>query len=153
MSTQFRAKVGTQRISSSLDPSQASYTRSIRTQMQAIEKEVNRLCNVFEAVTPEVLMDVLTPTFAKALLYTPLLTGALRGSGYLVTSISGNKVKAEIGFGKGGYPFYAAYVHEMTDIKHTAPTRAKFLESAVMEDMGQIGPRLRKAFKNRVGFK
>lgn len=149
----FKARIGVQRISGSLNPSQASYTRNIRSQMQSIEKEIDRFIQTVKDVTPEVLMDALDPTFKKALSYTPVLTGDLRASGYLLTRVRMGKIEGEIGFGKGGFPHYAVYVHERTDLMHKAPTRSKFLQAAVMEDMRKFPSRLRAAYRAKVGFK
>lgn len=149
----FKARIGTQRITSNTIPSQASYTRAVRRSFMAVEKEIDRLCSVFADVTPEVIMDVLDPTFKKSLTYTPVLTGELLASAYLMTRIRQNKVEGEIGFGKGGNPHYAVYVHEMTDIMHKAPTRSKFLQAAISEDLGKFPSRLLKAYRAKVGFK
>lgn len=149
----FKARIGKQRITSNTIPSQASYTRAVRKSFEEIEKEISRVCNVFADVTPEVIMDVLDPTFKKSLAYTPMLTGELRASGYLMTRIRGTKVEGEIGFGKGGDPYYAVYVHEMTDVAHKAPTRSKFLQAALSEDIGKFPSRLLKAYRAKVGFK
>jgi len=150
--TKFRAYIGSHRISRSMDPSLAGYTQSIRKQMASIEAAINDLCNSFEQITPDVLNDALTPTFAKALLYTPHKTGALRASGYLLTKVNGKQIHGEIGFGKGGKPFYAVYVHERTDLKHAEPTRAKWLEAAINEDIAQFPARLVQAYKQRSGL-
>lgn len=149
----FKARIGRQRITSNMNPSQASYTRSIRKSFEEIEKEISRLCNTFADVTPEVIMDVLDPTFKKSLVYTPMLTGELRASAYLMTRMRQGGVEGEIGFGKGGNPHYAVFVHEMTDIMHKSPTRSKFLQAAISEDLNKFPSRLLKAYRAKVGFK
>lgn len=97
----------------------------------------------------EVVRDALEPTFKKARdVYTPKRTGALRASGFLeVVQFRGN-ARVDIGFGRGGNPAYAAMVHENIDVFHAAPTRSKFLQAAVMEDLGAIEQRLGRGYKD-----
>ena len=147
----FRARVGVQRVHGSLDPAQASYTRSIREQMREIERNYTKFVNSTTSATPRILEEALKPTFMKSQKYTPLDTGALRASGYLEVRKVGDKVRAEIGYGKGGKPYYAVFVHEMLHLAHKAPTRAKFLQSALEEDANAIVARIRKAYRRLVG--
>ncbi|MEB3012856.1 hypothetical protein VJI77_07640, partial [Parvimonas sp. D2] len=57
---------------------------------------------------------------------------------------------AVIGFGRGGNPSYAVYVHEMP-FAHKAPTRSKFLQAALDEDMGEIESKLAASVKYASG--
>jgi hypothetical protein len=84
--------------------------------------------------------------------YAPVLTGALRASGYLEKVGFRGKPRVEIGFGRGGDPDYAAFVHEAVDIPRRAPTRSKYLEAAVMEDLDQIYRRLGEGYKTFTGL-
>lgn len=146
----FRARIGVQRISGSLDSTQAGYTRDIREQMRAIEKNFGKFVQEAEKVTPSVLREALTPTFEKSQKYCPVDTGDLKKSGYLEVRKQGRKIQSEIGYGKGNRPFYAVFVHEMLNYKHKAPTRAKFLQAALQEDAHLISRRIRAAYKRMV---
>jgi hypothetical protein len=121
--------------------------------MKQIGDNYSAMISQLKGVTPSVLEDALLPTFKKAIKYTPVDTGALRESGYLETSREGRNVRAEVGFGKGGEPTYAAIVHERTDLNHKAPTRAKFLQTALEEDFGVILKRIQKAYRDKLKLK
>lgn len=142
-------KVGRVRISKTLKPSVASYTRSVREQMKQIEKNYSAVINQLRGVTPSVLEEALRPTFDKSQEYVPVDTGDLKASGYLEVKREGKDTRAEMGYGKGGDPNYAAFVHERTDINHQSPTRAKFLQSAIEEDFGLLLDRVKAAFARR----
>lgn len=148
----FRARVGRQRIKKGLNPADASYTRSLREQMKRIEENLSAVINQLKDVTAEVLEDALRPTFEKALMFTPVDTGKLKASGFLITRDSSKRVQAEMGFGKGGVPDYALRVHEDLNLNHKAPTKAKFLQSAIEEDIDEIPGRLIQAYKDKVGI-
>lgn len=148
----FRARVGRQRIAKSVNPIEASYTRSIREQMKQVEENISAVVNELKDVTADVLDEALRPTFEKALIFTPVDSGDLKASGFLETRSSQNRVQAELGFGKGGKPEYAVFVHERTDLNHKAPTKAKFLQAAIEEDLDDIPGRLVKAYKEKTGI-
>lgn len=149
----FRATVGTRRITKSLDPSAASYTRSIRQQMKTIEENVTEFINTVRNATPRVLEKALQPTFDKSQVRVPKDTGELKDSGFLTVTRKGKIVQAEMGYGLAGNPFYAAYVHERTDVAHKSPTTAKFLQAPVQEDLPKLNGRLKRAYKEEVGIK
>jgi len=66
-------------------------------------------------------------TQAKEL--TPVLTGALRSSGYVESPKRvKDKILVTMGFG-GTAQKYAVYVHENMTARHNPPTQAKFLET------------------------
>jgi hypothetical protein len=96
----------------------------------------------------EILYDALKPTFDKSQKYVPVATGDLKASGYLQVQRQGalRAYVAEIGYGRGGFPSYAIYVHE-TPIFHKAPTRWKFLQAALEEDSNEIRRRITDGFK------
>ena len=148
----FRARVGRQRITKGLNPADASYTRSLRDQMKRVEENLSAVINQLEGVTAEVLEDALRPTFEKALSFTPVDTGDLKASGFLITRDSQKRVQAEMGFGKGGKPDYALRVHEDLNLNHKAPTKAKFLQAAVEEDIDKMAGRLVTAYKEKTGI-
>lgn len=67
-------------------------------------------------------------TLTKAIRYTPIKTGTLRGTGQVRMAAG----EAEIVFGGTEAP-YATYVHENLYVKHPVG-QAKYLERAVTED-------------------
>ncbi len=74
--------------------------------------------------------------------------GDLRRSGYLEKVTSGKRTTIQIGFGKtfkGILVDYAGFVHERLDLHHDSPTRAKFLQSAMDEDLPEIRAKVAQA--------
>ena len=120
----LRASVG--RVS---DP--ASSMQGIIENYKAFAAHVNEM-------VPEVLMEAMGPAFALSAKYCPKDTRALVESGYLQIVSLRNRPTVEIGYGKFGRPEYAAVVHENTVWRHKAPTRAKFLETALKEQDSKI---------------
>lgn len=146
----LRARVGAARINASMEPSQASYTRSIRSQMEQIEHNLTEVIRALAEETPEIIVKALRPTFRKSQRYVPVKTGELKASGYLEVKKSAAGATVEIGYGRGGHPNYAVWVHELTGYYHKPPTRAKFLQAALEEDMESIRSRLESAYRSMV---
>lgn len=116
---------------------------------RSITATLNDILNQFEDpnINGDLIYEALVPTKKLADTYCPVDTGRMKASGYLEkTSFRGNAV-VEIGYGRGGDPDYTAYVHEMIDIPHAAPTRAKWLQAAVMEDMEGIRERINQEYR------
>jgi hypothetical protein len=72
------------------------------------------------------LIDIAKQIFMRSLYYCPIDTGALKRSAYVK---SDDFKYIDIGYSKD----YAMYVHELLNNFHLRPTRAKFLEDAVMD--------------------
>lgn len=142
-----RARIGYARIPSSSNPSQASYTRDIRDQMKAIEDNLTAVIESVKEAGPDIVIEALQPTFDKSQTYCPVDKGDLKASGYLSADKQGDNVVANIGYGRGGQPPYAVFVHERTDLQHASPTRAKFLQSAIEEDLDSIKNRLIEGYR------
>jgi hypothetical protein len=106
--------------------------------MKELENIVMKTADAFEEVTPEIMLDALQPTKDKADLYCPKKTLALVNSGYLEITGTGSRARVEMGYAKGGSPSYAVYVHEIVEYHHEAPTRSKWLQAAMFEDLNQI---------------
>lgn len=128
-----RFRVGTQRIGPGLRPSQAGYTQSIREQMKSIEGSYTRLLDTLEASTKQAVEAMLRPVFDRSQVLVPVKTGELKASGYIETRKRRGLVVGEVGYGRGGRPAYAVFVHENLDVHHAPPTQAKFLEQAANE--------------------
>lgn len=127
-------------------PSETGFVESINEQLRELEEILKSVISQVENASPEIMIYALEPTFTKTQYYCPKDTHALVNSGYLeITSSRGNP-RVELGYAKGGRPPYAAYVHERLDIMHKHPTRAKWVQSAMFEDLIQIQDRLRSAY-------
>ena len=119
--------------------------------LQAIRKRFVKVIEELQGVAPQVVLDALQPIKDRADYYCPVDTGALKASGYLVVRVASNeKIVAELGYGKGGRPPYAPIVHERTDVKHKSPTRAKWLQTALNEQIGLVPGRIARALKKQV---
>jgi hypothetical protein len=129
----IRLFVGRQNIRGSDDSSAAELGRILQEDLNAVIGDLKEFIDHMEGVTPDILVEVLEPTFGKALEYCPVDSGDLRASGYLeVEEYRGNPV-AYMGFGRGGKPDYTIYVHEVP-AHHEPPTRTKWFQSALDED-------------------
>lgn len=146
-----RARVGSGRITSNVGEAEAAYTRSIRSQMEQIERNITDFIQEVTDQTSDILLEALQPTFDKSQQYVPLLTGRLKESGYLEGTKTASGGTVTIGYGKAGDPGYAVFVHEMTGYYHKPPTRAKFLQAALEEDMEAIQDRIIKAYASMTG--
>lgn len=86
----------------------------------------------------QVITEEANVIFGKAMILTPIDTGALRGSGGVSAPQNfPTGIGVDIFFGGPAAP-YALYVHEITYYKHNSPTQAKFLEAPFMERLPQI---------------
>lgn len=135
----FRTKVfmGRQNIPSSNGSAEAFLARQFQENMQEIMDNFQEFVDYLDGVSADILVEALEPTLGKALEYCPEDTGDLRASGYLEAEKFRGGARAELGFGKGGNPSYAIYVHEMP-YNHEEPTRSKFLQAALDEDYFSI---------------
>lgn len=128
-------------------PSEPGYTDMMKAQSRALTDALLDIFNQFEDASEDIMLEALQPTFEKAIYYTPVDTGALVNSAYLEKASFRGKPRVEMGFARGGHPHYAVYVHEMLDIPHMPPTRSKFLEAAIKEDLDAIWQRLAALYK------
>jgi hypothetical protein len=144
--SRIKATVGRERIAKNTSPADASYVRDIRSQINAIIRNYEKLVANLEGASPEIIRDALWPTFDKSLMYCPKKTLALVNSGFI--EIRGKRVV--MGYAKGSEPSYAAYVHELPYL-HAPPTRSKFLQAALEEDVKVIGQRLEASYKALIG--
>jgi hypothetical protein len=89
-------------------------------------------------IVGQVILEEANMIFAKAMILTPIDTGALRGSGGVSAPINTPQgIGVDIFFGGPAAP-YALYVHEIMYYKHNSPTQAKFLEQPFMERLPAI---------------
>lgn len=144
--------VGKRFVRSERFTDEAAYVQDMREQSRAMVEKLMRVVDQFEAITEDVIYDALVPTFEKAKNYTPVDTGKLLASAYLETTSYRGKPRVEMGFARGGIPFYAVLVHENLAVHHNPPTRAKFLEQALKEDLGDFMARLASGYKAATGL-
>lgn len=107
--------------------------------MAQIIRRYESLIKNLEGVTPTVLYNALLPVFNRSQVYVPKKTGALMDSGRLdvFPAGPGGKTTASITYGGKDAP-YAAIVHEGTWMNHAAPTRSKFLQAALEEELDAV---------------
>ena len=151
MPLSVKLRAGRSAVRGTLDPSSTNYTRQMRTQMKGVEANLKEVLNAIEEHSLSALDRILRPTFELSQKYVPVDTGALKRSGFLevsTRSISGkSRVNATIGYGKGGRPPYTVQVHEMTEVHHKPPTRSKFLQAAIEEELGSIRERVIEEYR------
>jgi hypothetical protein len=144
----LRLDVGKIRATGDVYAWEPGYIESIRAQLDDLQKIVGSVYNQFEAQAPNIVYNALEPTFLKARdVYCPVETGALRDSAYLEIQPFRGQPRVEMGFARGGDPYYAVLVHENLEMSHKPPTRAKFLETAIDEDLPDINIRIAQGFE------
>ncbi len=127
-------QVGRQRVTRAVSgPGEAGYIRSIRAQMAIIQKNMLKLVKGIEGATPDAIRFGLQPIFDESQRLVPVDTSKLKHSGYVEVRTEGRsgRVRAEIGYGLYGRPFYAGIVHERLDLRHAKGKQAKYLEAAI----------------------
>lgn len=130
------------------------FTSGSRTDMAAVVDRFANFLQGIENANADALEIALAPTFDKAVTYCPVDSGKLVNSAdiQLATKSDGSAV-CRISFGGKGDVHYAAIVHERTDLHHHAPTRSKFLQAAVEEDLRSMKRRYTLALKSLLGIK
>lgn|SRR3990167_1393590 len=146
----IRPFMGTRYVRSSQAASAQALQEQFRQNMGGIIDNLRAFIDEINGVLPEILVEALEETFGKSLEYCPEKTGALRESGYLEAESYRGGAAVAIGYGKGGQPDYAIYVHEMP-YAHAAPTRAKFLEAALDEDYFTILNKIPRLIRESAG--
>lgn len=139
--------LGLQRVTAPVYPSEPRYVRQMNAQVKALTEELLSIIDQFEDASEDIMLEALEPTYAKARYYTPIDTGELLDSAYLEKASFRGQPRVEMGFARGGFPRYAVYVHEIPGYHHEPPTRAKFLEQALKEDLSGILTRLAAGYR------
>ncbi len=113
-------------------------TQDARLAMADIIKKYSQFLDKLKAATPEIVHNALKPTFKRAQYYVPEKTGALWESGKLTYGVNDSgRAFASITFGNDE-AWYAALVHEFVWQQHEAPTRSKYLQAAMEENIDGI---------------
>lgn len=146
MARRLHLGVGKSNIRAGDASAAGSLGRTARAQFNEIQDNFQAFIDHLEQETPEALKEALEPTFEKSKVYCPKDKGDLVDSAYLEVVKFRNGARVEMGYAKGGNPDYAIFVHEMP-YRHEAPTRSKFLETAVDEDYYNILTRVAQLIK------
>lgn len=105
--------------------------QELRNMLEVSGKDAGR-------VVAQVINEEANTIFGKALVLTPVDTGALRGSGGVSAPMQTPEgIAVDIFFG-GPAASYAMYVHEIIGNYHNPPTQAKYLEQPFMERLPEI---------------
>lgn len=140
-------RVGKLTSKRALFPTEPGYIEQMKATTKELEDILFQLMQDIVDASPAAMVNALQPTFEKSQVYCPLDTGDLRASGYLeVTQFRGNP-RVELGYARGGNPSYGVVVHENTSFYHKPPTRSKWLQAAMMEDLPMIYSRLGAEYK------
>jgi hypothetical protein len=151
MAPRLNVRIGLTSVRKPEYATEVDYVRQIKKQCDVLKSDLEYVLQQFEDVTPEITIDALRSTLELAKHYTPKLTGELRDSAFIENRGFRGQPRVEIGFAKGGVPRYAALVHEQVEVKHQAPTRSKFLEAAVNEDIGNVIDRVYEGYRRFMG--
>ncbi len=155
MSDPLGIQVGRQRVTRAVSgPGEAGYIRSIRGQMNGIMKNMLKLIEGIQNATPDAIRHGLQPIFDESQELVPVDTYALKHSGYVEVRTEGRsgRVRAEIGYGLHGKPFYAGIVHERLDLRHAKGKQAKFLEAAINKHISTFVRRVGHFMQKRTGL-
>jgi hypothetical protein len=101
--------------------------------MKNVIARYEKLIRSMKSATPDILYNAMIPVFEKSQEYVPKDTGALEASGVLEVS-TGEFPAATITYGDKD-TWYAALVHEFVWLNHEPPTRAKYLQNAMEEEI------------------
>lgn len=151
----IKVNVGRQQLGArnthSMSAAELGYATTMRRRSKEITDQLINILEQFEGVAEDVMIEALEPTFEKSQEYCPIDTGRLRASGYLEKTGSKGQPRVEMGYARGGNPYYAALVHENTFFRHAPPTKAKFLQDAVFEDLPAIYYRVASLYRGWAG--
>jgi hypothetical protein len=129
---------------------EAGMRANLQTSISGIVNNIKAFIADVEGMMPDVLVEVLQPVFDLSQVYCPFKSGDLRSSGYLEARQGTRTAEVEIGYGRGGHPSYAVYVHEMP-FNHADPTRDKFLQAALDEGLPDALASLPSIIRARAG--
>jgi len=130
--------------------SAAELGRALKPAFDEMARDFRDYMRRVQGAIPNDLLGALQPTMELSLVYVPRDTGDLAGSAYLEVAPFRNGARVEMGYGRGGDPDYAIYVHEVP-YKHAEPTSYKFLQRAIDEDWHNIVQRISDNVRLRLG--
>jgi hypothetical protein len=135
-----RFNVGRLRINRN-DPKRAMGIQNARQSMRDIVKAFDQLTNQLHDLSIEACFQNGLRVKERGDYYVPKDTLALLHSGY-VEAVSApshpGRINIEVGYGKGDDPDYAVIVHEDLSKSHASPTQAKYLQRAIVDEVGSM---------------
>lgn len=112
-----------------------TFTKGARSSMAEIIKRYEQLIRSLEAATPTILANAMQPVYNRSQVYVPKKTGALMSSAQLLAGTDERgRPMVSLVYGNADTP-YAAIVHELVHLNHVSPTRAKYLQAAMEEEL------------------
>ena len=130
--------------------SQPDYVEEMNRRSKIMTDNLIPIFETIKDATAAIMLEVLEPTFEAAKYYTPKDTHELVNSGYLEDTSTKGRPRVEMGFAYRGHPHYAVIQHENMSFEHNGDEQAKFLEVALMDDLGGIRKRLIEAYGKMV---
>ncbi len=134
------------------DPLDAAYVTEMNAAMKVIQDNFKEVLKGTNKLLPKALEHAVRPIFDESQRLVPVDTGALKASGFLRSSQTTRGARVFLGYGKGGHPDYTVFVHERLNVRHAAPTQAKFLEAAILSNLSQVLPRAQAFMKSAIGI-
>ncbi len=125
-----------------IDASASGYVAAMNAQMKTIQDNFIEIMRGTNNLLPGALAHGVEPIFDESQRLVPVRTGALKSSGFVDARQTARGARVTLGYGRGGFPSYAALVHEGLQFFHKAPTQAKFLSQAVANFSGLVLPRV-----------
>ena len=138
----LQLNVGRQRHTKVVGPSEAAYMSQIQAQLRELRENMLKVVQHVDKVTPEAILYGLKPIMDESQRLVPVDTGTLKRSGFMEVRRTAGGIAAAIGYGRYGRPTYTAFVHENLNVRHRAPTQAKFLEVAINTKIGDFRRRV-----------
>lgn len=139
----FRSSVGKSTRTFPGGQSQRDYTQQTKAEMESVIRRYSKAIEELKGAGQIILYKIVEPTYELSQVYCPEDKGDLKSSGY----IQATNQFVEVGYARGGKPHYAVYVHEKLENRHFPPTRAKWLQGALEEDIGNYKERARQLYK------
>lgn len=157
--TAFRSDVGLTRLPSErrfvgADRYTVPHTLTARADMARVERQISKIIDSVEGLTPTILVTAMIPIYEQALAWCPEDTGELRESARLDVDEAirgGGRLRASISYGNA-QAWYAPLVHERTWIHHDPPTRAKWLQEAMEQGVGDLKASLPELVRQAAGL-
>ena len=137
-----------------VDKSSPAFIQSSADAKKAFDAVGKRLEKVIKAIRVEsepALLAIAKEIERRALPLTPIDTGALRESSFTDSRTTSEGAEAVVGFGKGGEPPYAVFVHEI-QANHESPTQWKFLQAAAEQVEKEIPEMLAAMLRKKLGL-
>ena len=119
---------------------------NVRRELKVFNQVMSEIIRRYKGASIDACLVAMRPIYDESQRLVPVLTRALRLSGYMQVTASptgsGRRV-VEVGYAPRGNPEYAVTVHEATHYQHEPPTQAKFLEQAIQNNARRSIERIR----------